>query len=135
MKISGINHINIVTTSEKLAEVVAFYERIIGLKQGMRAVSKRNGAWLYCKDTAIIHVSVVEAPPYPGSDTPFNHVALSCSGVDACLETLARNAIPYTIDFRSPPEMTQIFVFDPAGIRIELNFTGEKPGNYPGAST
>jgi len=135
MDISGINHINIVVTSDKLADVVAFYEHIIGLKQGMRAASKRNGAWLYCGNAAIIHVSVVENPPYPGADTPFNHVALSCSGVDSCLETLARNAIPYTIDFRSPPEMTQIFVFDPAGIRIELNFTGEKPSNLTGAST
>ncbi|MDP2902312.1 MAG: VOC family protein [Methylovulum sp.] len=135
MKISGINHINIVVMSNKLADVVAFYEQIIGLKQGRRAVSKRNGAWLYCGDTAIIHVSVVEETPYPGTDTVFNHVALTCSDVDACLQTLVHNNIPHTIEFRSPPEMTQIFVYDPAGIRIELNFTGEKPGNLPGAST
>ncbi len=134
MKISGINHINIVVTPDKLPDMVIFYEHIIGLKQGMRAVSKRDGAWLYCGDTPIIHVSVVQEPPYQGADAIFNHVALTCSGVDACLQTLIHNNITHTIDFRSPPEMTQIFVYDPAGIRIELNFTGEKPGNLPGAS-
>ncbi|MDO9103530.1 MAG: VOC family protein [Methylovulum sp.] len=127
MKISGINHINIVTTPAQLADVVTFYEQIIGLKQGLRAPSKRDGAWLYCGDTAIIHVSVVPEPPYAGADTPINHVALACSDVGACMQNLARNHIVYTMDYRSPPEMTQLFLYDPAGVRIELNFAGEQP--------
>lgn len=127
MKISGINHINITVTADKLAAVVTFYEQVLGLKKGQRATSRRDGAWLYCGAQPIIHVSVVEQAPYAGADTIFNHVALTCTDVDACLSTMAHYNIPYQLDFRSPPEMTQVNVIDPAGIKIELNFTGEKP--------
>jgi catechol 2,3-dioxygenase-like lactoylglutathione lyase family enzyme len=130
MKVFGINHINIEVTPNKLADVVAFYENIIGLKSGQRAVSKRDGAWMYCGEAPIIHISVIEKPPYMAADIPFNHVALTCLGVDACLENLKTYNIPHRVDFRGPPEMTQIFVVDPAGIKIELNFKGEKPTNY-----
>ncbi|PPD39416.1 MAG: hypothetical protein CTY16_19105 [Methylobacter sp.] len=126
MDISGINHINIVVTSAQLPDVVAFYEQIIGLRQGLRAVSKRNGAWLYCHDTAIIHLSVVEQAPYTGKDTLFNHVALSCSGVTGWVGHLNRHAVHFDIDYRPSPEMTQLFLYDPVGIRIELNFAGER---------
>ncbi|MGZ8227962.1 MAG: VOC family protein [Methylococcaceae bacterium] len=127
MKVSGINHINILVTPEQLPGVAAFYEQFVGLTQGLRAPSRRNGAWLYCDDKAIIHLSVVEETLYQGSDTHFNHVALACTGVDQCLETLERSNIAYEIDYRSPPEMTQVFVLDPVGIKVELNFAGEKP--------
>jgi catechol 2,3-dioxygenase-like lactoylglutathione lyase family enzyme len=126
MQTLGINHINIVVTAAQLPAVVAFYEQIIGLKQGGRAASKRDGAWLYCGDAAIIHLSVVEQSPYSGRDTHFNHVALACTGVADFVQCLDSANIAYETDYRSPPEMTQIFLHDPVGIRIELNFAGEK---------
>lgn len=126
MELLGINHINIVVTATQLPLMVAFYEQIIGLRQGQRAVSKRDGAWLYCHDTAIIHLSVVEAAPYAGRDALFNHVALSCTGVAAWMGHLNQHAIPYEIDYRPSPEMSQLFLYDPAGVRIELNFAGER---------
>jgi catechol 2,3-dioxygenase-like lactoylglutathione lyase family enzyme len=130
MKVSGINHINIVVTAEQFPRMVAFYEQNIGLIKGQRAVSKRDGAWLYCGGIApIIHLSVVEEAPYAGSDAHFNHVALTCTDVDECLKTLVSNNIPHTIDHRSPPDMTQVFVTDPVGTKIELNFAGEKPSH------
>jgi len=127
MKISGINHINIVLTEAQLADVVAFYVDVIGLTQGLRAPSRRNGAWLYSDGKAIIHLSVVEESLYQGSNTHFNHVALGCSGVDDLLTGLAQQNIAYEIDYRSPPEMTQVFLYDPVGVKVELNFPGEKP--------
>lgn len=126
MDLLGINHINIVVTDPQLPEVVAFYEQVLGLTQGVRAVSKRNGAWLYCHGTAIIHLSVVGQPPYAGKDTHFNHVALSCQGVHEWMQHLDRHAIRYDVDYRPAPEMSQLFFYDPAGIRIELNFAGER---------
>jgi len=126
MDIAGINHINIVVTQGQFPDVVAFYEQILGLQQGMRAVSKRNGAWLYCHDTAIIHLSVVQDPPYTGRDTHFNHVAMSCSGVVEWIRHLDYHHISYERDYRPSPEMSQLFFYDPVGIRIELNFAGER---------
>ncbi len=126
MKIAGINHINIVVTAEQLPTVTAFYEQVIGLTQGFRTVSKRNGAWLYCGDQAIIHLSEVVEPPTSTLNSHFNHVALTCSDLEAGIERLKAHNISYTMEYRTPPGMTQLFFFDPVGIRIELNFAGEQ---------
>jgi len=126
MKVSGISHINIVVTAEQLPAVTTFYQQVIGLTQGFRTVSRRNGAWLYCGDQAIIHLSEVTEQPTTTLNSHFNHVALACSGLEAGLERLKNHDIPYTMEYRTPPGMTQLFFFDPVGIRIELNFAGEK---------
>jgi catechol 2,3-dioxygenase-like lactoylglutathione lyase family enzyme len=126
MKVAGINHINIVVTAEQLPVVTAFYEQVLGLHQGFRTVSKRNGAWLYGGEQAIIHLSEVVDQPATSINSYFNHVAFSCSGLEAALERLANHQVDYSMEYRTPPGMTQLFFYDPVGIRIELNFAGEK---------
>jgi catechol 2,3-dioxygenase-like lactoylglutathione lyase family enzyme len=127
MKVLGINHINIVLTEEQLAEEIAFYERVLGLTPGYRAPSTRNGAWLYSKhnEVALIHLSVISPDQDVSGENHFHHLALTCTDVDAYLKLLADNAIPHRLEQRWAPEMTQIFIVDPVGIRIELNFPGE----------
>ncbi len=125
MKVAGIDHINIVVTAEQLPVVAAFYQHVIGLTPGPRAVSRRNGAWLYCGEQAIIHLSEVEESPIATADSHFNHVALACSGLVAGLSRLKEHGVDYTMEYRDPPGMTQLFFYDPVGIRIELNFAGE----------
>jgi len=88
MNIAGINHINIVVTAAQLPVAIAFYEQVLGLSQGFRTVSKRNGAWLYCGDQAIVHLSEVPEPPATTINSHFNHIALTCSGLEAGLARL-----------------------------------------------
>lgn len=126
MEVAGINHINIVVTARQLPVVTAFYEQVIGLRQGPRAISRRNGAWLYCGGQPIIHLSEVLEPPGSPVGSHFNHIALGCSGLEAGLARLKRHGIDYTMEYREPPGMTQLFFYDPVGIRIELNFPGER---------
>lgn len=128
MKVTGINHINIVVTAAQLPEVTAFYEQVVGLVQGPRAISRRNGAWLYCDggNQPIIHLSEVQEPPSSTVGSHFNHLALACSGLDAGLARLRQHGVVYIMEYRDPPGMTQLFFYDPVGIRIELNFAGER---------
>jgi catechol 2,3-dioxygenase-like lactoylglutathione lyase family enzyme len=127
MKVLGINHINIVLTEEQLAQEIAFYEQVLGLTPGYRAPSTRNGAWLYSafNEVALIHLSVIGTEEDVSGENHFHHVALTCTGVDATLKLLADNAIAYRFEQRNAPAMTQIFIVDPVGIRVELNFPGE----------
>lgn len=125
MKVSGINHINIEVTQGQLAEVQGFYQKILGLKEGFRALSTRNGAWLYCEEIPVVHLSVSEEP-LTSNRTHFNHVAFACSGVASCIELLKDNHIDYTFRFAEEPLMSQVFIFDPVGIKVELNFAGER---------
>lgn len=126
MRVSGINHINIVVTAEQLPEVTAFYEQVVGLVQGQRAISRRNGAWLYCDNQPIIHLSEVQELPSSTIGSHFNHIALACSGLEAGLARLKQHGVSYIMEYRDPPGMTQLFFYDPVGIRMELNFSGER---------
>lgn len=127
MKVLGINHINIVLTEEQLAQEIAFYGQILGLTPGYRALSTRNGAWLYSayNNVALIHLSVIGADEDVSGENHFHHVAFTCAGIDATLKILTDNAIPHRFEQRNAPEMTQIFITDPVGIRVELNFPEE----------
>lgn len=124
MKVLGINHINIVLTEEQLAPQIDFYGQILGLTPGYRAPSTRNGAWLYSahNDVALIHLSVIGTDTDVSGENHFHHIALTCADVDATLKVLTDNSIPYRLEQRNAPAMTQVFITDPVGIRIELNF-------------
>ncbi|SJM93283.1 VOC family protein [Crenothrix polyspora] len=127
MKVLGINHINIVLTEEQLTQEIAFYAQVLGLTPGYRAPSTRNGAWLYSafNEVAVIHLSVIGTQEDVSGENHFHHVAFTCSGIDATLKLLTDNAITYRFEQRNAPEMTQVFIVDPVGIRVELNFPEE----------
>jgi catechol 2,3-dioxygenase-like lactoylglutathione lyase family enzyme len=126
MAITGINHINIELSAEQLPTVTEFYQDVLGLKPGFRAKSKRDGAWLYADSQPVIHLSVLEVP-LTAQNTHFNHIAFACNGLTSVVRDLNINGIEYSLEQRSlaDKEMTQIFFYDPIGIKIELNFPGE----------
>jgi catechol 2,3-dioxygenase-like lactoylglutathione lyase family enzyme len=127
MAVAGIDHINIEVTAEQLPVVKAFYEDVMGLKSGFRAASKRDGAWLYAGNSPLIHLSVSEDWMNESDKIHFNHVAFTCSGLAEFVAGLDKKVIRYQLEQRSlaDREMTQIFFYDPVGIKIELNFAGE----------
>lgn len=127
MSIAGINHVNIEVTAEQLPKVKAFYEDVLGLTPGFRAVSKRDGAWLYAQNTPVIHLSVTEDWMNESDKIHFNHVAFACTGLAEFMNDFSKKNIKHSIEQRSlaDREMTQIFLYDPVGIKIELNFAGE----------
>ncbi len=127
MAVTGINHINIEVSAEQLPRVKAFYEDILGLKPGFRAKSKRDGAWLYAGETPIIHLSVTGDRMNESDKFHFNHVAFACTQVAEFKHRLDKLKIEYSLEQRSlaDREMTQIFLLDPVGIKLEFNFAGE----------
>ena len=128
MKVTAINHINIVLTEQQLPNILDFYEHILGLTPGYRAPSTRNGAWLYAEGNrlALIHLSVIPDDGHLQGETHFHHIALTCVGVDAFIGVLKARHIPYRLEERWAPKITQLFFEDPVGIRIELSFSNEK---------
>jgi catechol 2,3-dioxygenase-like lactoylglutathione lyase family enzyme len=127
MPVTGINHINIEVTTEQLPAVKAFYEDLLGLKSGFRAKSKRDGAWLYAGNAPLIHLSVTEDFMNEADKIHFNHVAFACTDLAQIKRDLDIQQVKYTLEQRSlaDKEVTQIFFYDPVGIKIELNFAGE----------
>lgn len=138
-----LEHYNIRTL--KVDATVQFYTQVLGLRTGYRP-STRPGAWLYDKtDVPVVHVSGVDP-----SDTKamqeleahlgkrdidslvgsgaIDHVAFEADDYDGFCAHLQSCAVPYNA--REVPQlaMRQLFVTDPNGITVELNFRAPATG-------
>ena len=98
------------------------------MKAGYRPNFDHPGAWLYLDDEPLIHVSanypegpIVKDRNHSGS---VDHIAFTCSGSAEVRERLVRSGI----EFREQNVENagyQIFIMDPVGTRLELNFGNE----------
>ena len=121
MPVDQLQHVNI-----RCADVEAardFYVRVIGLQVGPRPPFESVGYWMYLGDHAVVHL--VQRPPgeAPASG-PGNLDHVAFRGVD--LETTRAQLRAAGVTFREqavPRDGTvQIFVVDPDGLKVELNF-------------
>jgi catechol 2,3-dioxygenase-like lactoylglutathione lyase family enzyme len=123
MPVNGIDHINIRTTD--VAASAQFYVDIFGLElRHGPLVMGQQGHWLH--DSAgrpIIHFRVLQADSQ--STGPIDHVALNCQGKHEMLERLSARGIEFAVAENLVPGVTQVFLRDPHGVALELNFSGE----------
>jgi catechol 2,3-dioxygenase-like lactoylglutathione lyase family enzyme len=125
----GLDHVNLQTT--RLAETVAFYRDVIGLEvRDPPGLDPALVQWMHDeKGHGILHLSTVgsllgEAPAsLDGSGTgAVHHVALDCTGHDAMIATLEARGLPYRLNHVGVIDLKQIFVTDPNGVLLELNY-------------
>lgn len=123
--IGGLDHINIETTD--LDTSVRFYEDVLGLKAGWRPSFDVPGAWLYVDEQPVIHIVLREAIN-EGPTGAIHHVALKATGLDGMTERLERSGIAYAKTVVPDLGVTQLFVDDPNGVKLELNFYADVKG-------
>ena len=121
--ILSINHIQLVAEKDLVLKLRDFYCDVVGLSEGFRPPFERFGFWLYIGDKDVIHLIT----PKEGDDrslqkSSFDHVAFKTGDYEGVLKRLKSLNIPY--EEKPIPGMTahQIFLRDPAGNRVELNF-------------
>ncbi|SRR5581483_5309457 len=136
MSLGKLDHYSIRTT--RLAETERFYTEVLGLEAGPRPEFKFPGLWLYNAGHAVVHVVGIDRDnPQPlidylgekaladaddtGSIDHIAFVAHDLAGMKARF-----SAAGYTFRERQVPSMNlaQLFVEDPNGVTIELNFPG-----------
>ena len=138
MLINSLDHCAIRTT--KLQETRDFFVDILGLEDGERPDFPFPGAWLYTDSTEVIHLIGVDPDDpsglqrYVGGEIStealqgsgaFDHIAFRANDPSVLTERLKQ--ADYEYRERQVPNMNlfQIFVEDPNGITIELNYWGE----------
>ena len=126
MSVGVLDHFNIRTRD--LAATVNFYENIMGLEKGPRPNFAFPGAWMYSEGKAVVHlvdISKTDEPQKPDSGV-VHHVAFVSRGFDGMRDRLQSKGMPF--DARQVPggELWQIFVNDPNGVMIELNYEAAK---------
>ena len=126
VSVGVLDHFNIRT--RKLNDTVRFYESVLGLEKGPRPNFAFPGAWMYSEGKAVVHlvdISATDEPQKPDSGV-VHHVAFVSTGFDGMSQRLKSRGMPF--DARQVPggELWQIFVNDPNGVMIELNFEAAK---------
>lgn len=120
MTVKLLDHVNIHTAD--LAGTVDFYVDVIGLAQGDRPTTiGRPGAWLYCNGRPLIHLNEVEQSRH-GDTGAIDHVAFETEGYDEVADKLTRRGVPFQSKELADFQIRQIFVHDPNGVKLELNF-------------
>ena len=121
MPIDRFQHINIRTPDIERAR--DFYVQALGLRAGDRPPFASVGYWLYLGDQPIVHL-VQLAPDdtrQPGSGR-LDHVAFHGVDLEATRQTLTAAGIPFREMVVPRDHTVQIFIHDPDGLTIELNF-------------
>ncbi len=124
MTMAWLDHVNIRTN--RLDEMSAFYEGVLGLKRGKRPPFEFGGAWHYCKGRAIVHL-VESVKRIPSGEAQVEHFALRARGSMKRFQTKLRKAdAPYIVIQLERINVCQVNVFDPDGNKIEVQFVASE---------
>ena len=128
MSVGVLDHFNIRT--RKLDDTVRFYEDVLGLEKGDRPNFAFPGAWMYSEGRAVVHlvdISRTEEAQKPDSGV-VHHVAFVSRGFAGMTQRLKSGGFDF--DSRQVPggDLWQIFVNDPNGVMIELNYEAASEG-------
>ena len=134
MSLSSLDHCSIRTA--KLAPTRDFYVDVLGMTDGDRPDFPFPGNWLYVDDRAVLHLvgidpddpsgleeylGAVDLDELDGSGA-VDHLAFRADRPDELMGRLDRLGVAYRE--RKVPDMDlfQIFLEDPNGVTIELNY-------------
>lgn len=130
MQVNGVNHINLVTGD--LDATIAFYEGLLEMKAQTIPVAPAgfSGRWICdAQNNPIIHVQAYNPERHGELKTGLNgaldHVAFTCTGFDATKAKCEELGIEYRVNDRQFGDLRQVFVTDPNGISLELNYPGD----------
>ena len=121
MAVRGIDHINIGT--DRLAETCAFFRDVLGLTEGFRPPFVGfGGAWLYSGDAAVVHLVDLPKGKRPSDEAALDHFAFAIDDWEGALKRLDAAGVKHrAMDVPGAP-IRQIFLRDPNGVNIELNY-------------
>lgn len=130
MQVRGLNHINIITGD--LAGTIAFYDGVLGMKpQAMPVpIEGFRGSWIVdVNGHPIVHVQDHNPARHgelkTGLTGALDHIALTCSGFEDIQQRCDALGVPYRVNDRQFGPLRQVFVTDPNGVVLELNFPEE----------
>ena len=128
MSVGVLDHFNIRT--RKLADTVRFYEDVLGLEKGPRPNFAFPGAWMYSQGKAVVHLVDIAATdePQKADSGVVHHVAFASRGFDGMKQRLNSRGMQFEARQVPGGDLWQIFVNDPNGVMIELNYEAAKEG-------
>ena len=135
MPLSHLEHFLVQT--EDMEKTKDWYVEVLGMRVGYAPDFKVPVYWLYLGDRDVVHVTEggrdvsANRKAYAGQESQathgsgvVDHIAVRASG----LKDMIRHLDSLGVDFKQRQAdrqaLYQLFLFDPNGIKIELNFAG-----------
>jgi catechol 2,3-dioxygenase-like lactoylglutathione lyase family enzyme len=113
-----------------------FYTRVLGMRVGPSPDFKFPVFWLYLGDRDVVHVTEGGAQAsenrkrYVGQESQattgsgvIDHLAFRATGLAAMMEHLTAHGIAFKQRMVNDQGLFQLFLMDPNGVKIELNFS------------
>jgi catechol 2,3-dioxygenase-like lactoylglutathione lyase family enzyme len=122
MAVLGLDHINIRTAD--LQRTRAFFMEVLGLEEGWRPAFDFPGAWLYADGKDVVHLVEVGETPPASRRSSLDHFAFAIDDFEAAKAALDRHGITYRPTASPEGDIRQLFLTDPSGVTIELNWRG-----------
>ena len=126
MTVQALEHITI--RCADLRRTRDFYVELMGLTEGERPAFPFRGYWLYLGDVPIVHLvdaresATRDGPHREGDTAALDHIAFRGRDLEATRATLRSHGLSFRENAVPGARIHQIFVPDPDGILIELNF-------------
>jgi len=121
-----LDHVNIRVPAGKLDTVRDFYAKAVELTPGERPPFPFPGCWLYAGQQPVLHLVELPAGREGAGPGAIDHFALAFRDYDAACDRLAALGIEYkatVVPARGEsPGQRQLFIRDPLGNGVELNF-------------
>lgn len=134
MPLSHLEHFLIQTTDINATR--DWYVNVLGFRDGPRPDFKFPVVWLYLGDRDIVHLTqggknVSEnRKAYLGQHSDaingsgvLDHVAFRCTGLSKMMAHLQQNQVEFSSRMVSDQGLFQLFLMDPNGVKIELNYS------------
>ena len=133
MALHNLEHFLIQTTD--IGATRDWYEQVLGLKRGPAPEFHFPVCWLYIGDTAVLHLAQGggevgdNRKAYLGQQSTdthgsgvIDHVAFHASDLEQMLAHFEALKLEFTTREISDNGLFQVFLFDPNGVKVELNF-------------
>lgn len=124
MPATGMNHFTVLT--DDVPATVAFYCDLLGLTDGARPRLGFDGAWLYAGGQAVLHI-VGERPKSELRPGVIDHMAFSATGLRSTVARLDARKVKYQCRQQTGTRIWQVFLHDPNGAKVELDFEPDEP--------
>lgn len=99
-----------------------FYARVLGLTEGDRPAFGFPGAWLYLDGRAVVHLVAERNDGTVSGSGSLDHVAFDATDLGGMRSHLKGSDIAFTEQGVPGGQLHQIFLNDPDGVKIEINF-------------
>ena len=127
MTLKLLHHYTIRTV--KLQQTRDFYVDVLGMDDGDRPDFNFPGNWLYVGEQPVVHLIGMDPKDTEGLDAAtlegsgaIDHVAFNISDPDRLRQHIEQANVPFREQKVPGREIWQMFLTDPNGVTIELNY-------------